>query len=171
MERIEQRGVVKSKLDLRKWWVMVKSFDEAKEKISSWEAKSCYWYDESGNFINTLRDLKGGQMLYFAAEKTKVLLPSDSKEWWEKAWKWNLKENIFTALKKYRIYVDVKTRVENPDEAYSKASAGEKKRFWLIDNDAGIVKTLDFSEWNEPVVVEYPLKDTDIKYYTTELQL
>lgn len=56
MTKINQRDVMESKLDLREWLEMVKDSNEAESRVLSGEKWPFCWYDESKQWIVTLKD-------------------------------------------------------------------------------------------------------------------
>lgn len=164
MEEIKQRNAVKSNLDLREWREMVKSADEAQSRILGWETWPFYRYDESKEWILTLKDK---QLVPYKVSDTEVHLPFRFK--WEKFSKRSLQSKILNALKKYELLVDYDNRVKDSDEAYRRAEEWEKEMFWFISEDKSTIRTLDFSEWEKPLMMDYPVKDTKLVFNTMEL--
>lgn len=158
---IKQKEVLESKLDLREWWEMVKDSNEAQSRILSWEKWPFYWYDESKEWIITLDN---GLYLPYKVSETNVILPSESGELTEKMWK-----KILNTLKKYKIKLNYNYKVEDSAEAYRRAKAWEKEKFWFVSEDKSTIRVLDFSKWEKPAMMDYPIKETKITYDAVEM--
>lgn len=159
---IEQRNVVKSTLDLREWWEMVKDSSEAQSRVLWWESWPFYWYDESKQWIVTLKD---GQFVPYKLSETKVVLPDTD----EAAVKNGIGGRVLDTLKKSRIKLNYKNKVKDAAEAYKRVEAWEKGKFWFVSEDGSAIRTLDFSGWEKPVMADYVVKETEITYDAMEL--
>ena len=161
MTKINQRDVMESKLDLREWREMVKDSNEAESRVLSGEKWPFCWYDESKQWIVTLKD---GLYLPYKVSETNVILPWDSDTLTEKTWK-----KILNTLKKYKIKLNYKYKVEESAEAYRRVQAWEKEKFWFVSEDKSTIRVLDFTKWDKPVMSDYPIKETKITYDTMEM--
>jgi len=166
MRDINQRNDMKEELDLREWWEEVENGTEAYRRISWWEKGPFFWYDAGKWCIFTYKD---GSCLFYNVSETSIMLPPDYGLVEKKTWK-----KVLNALKKYELKLNTEYRVEDSAEAYRRAKAWEKGKYWFVSEDGSVIRTMDFSGidisiWEKPVMVDYPINETSITYDTVEM--
>lgn len=164
MEKITDKYNVR--LDLSEWWKMVKDSVEAEKKILRWEEWPFYWFDESGYWVITLKD---GKYTPYKISETKIIVPVNSGWVWLQSWKWSLNDRIYDMLKEYELHLKYQNEVEDSSEAYKRAEAWEKEMFWFYSEDKSIIRTLDFSKREKPLMMDYCVEKTKITYDTMQI--
>lgn len=157
MRLVDHENWIRIRLDLREGWEKVNDANEALKTLIRWDRGPFWWYDESKQYIVTLKDWKIAS--YNLSNVITVLPQNVSKRIWAVR-KTASDLNIILRL-------NVNNKVQSWEEAEERYNNGEDGVFWLVTPDNSTIATLDFSKGDKPIIAEYPKDRTSIRYQAT----
>lgn len=154
MKLIEQESWIRIRLNLSEGWERTNDANEAQRKLLAWDKGPFWWYDETKEYIITLKNWK---FVPYKLSNTVVILPTTA-------------DKKISAIRKtvndlnFILKLNYKNRVKNWAEAQARAEAWEKEIFWLITEDKKTIATLDYTKWDKPIIADYPRDKTNVRY-------
>ena len=155
MRLAEQESWIRIRLNLNEGWEKTNDANEAQRKLLEWNKGPFWWYDESREYIITLKNWK---FVPYKLSNTVIALPTTA-------------DKRISAIRKtvndlnFVLKLDYKNKVSNWAEAQTRAKAWEKEVFWLITKDKKTIATLDYTKWDKPIIADYPRDKTNVRYH------
>ena len=157
MRLLDHESWIRIRLDLREGWEKVYDANEAQKKFIKWDRGPFWWYDESKQYVVTLKDWK---IAPYNLSNTVLVLPQ------------NVSKRIWTVRKTASdlniiLRLNISNKVQNWEEAEERYNNWEDGVFWLVTPDNSTIATLDFSKGDKPIISEYPKNRTNVRYQAT----
>ena len=146
--------IIKPKsLDLREWWkqIWINDIEKIINNKDMWKYR---WFSKDKKWVNTIENWK---INHYNTEETEIIF-SESPEKIEDT-KQKTKSEVLTDL-----FLSPANKVKDNADAYRQARYSDQTTFWFVSKWANkSIIVLDFSGWNKPKRIVYPLNKYNIK--------